>query len=152
MLFTSSNGWLWRFTKRFMIKIVIRRKPNTKREPIEKGVGKLKRWFAAKRLFLQSHKAKRRYCKTWSIYPRGNRWCLDQVPIGLFDLKTTYESKGVDHVRSTSRRMAQWMVTELALPKYFVATEQRCQISPDMANPRCAWPSAARVSEFRKKK
>ena len=103
-LFTSSCGWLWRFTKRF--KIVIRRKTNTKREPIEKRVPKLKRWFATKRLFLLSKKGKRGYCDKWSIYPRGNRWCLDQVPIGLFDPKTTYENKGADHVHIASNGTA----------------------------------------------
>ena len=59
-LFTSSSGWLCRFTKRF--KIVIRRKTNAKRETIEKRVPKLKRWFATKRLFLLSKKGKRCYC------------------------------------------------------------------------------------------
>ena len=103
-LFTSSSGWLWRFTKR--MKIVIRRKTNTKREPIEKRVPKLKRWFATKRLFLLSKKGERGYCDKWSIYPRGNRWCLDQVPIGLFDPKTTYNQKGADHVHIASNGTA----------------------------------------------
>ena len=132
-LFTSSAGWLWRFTKRW--RIVIRRKPNVKREPIEKRVGELKRWFALKRAFLRSHSKKAAYDPKWSIYPRRNRWCLDQVPIGRFDpnSKTTYERKGDDHVHIAANGTADG---------HCIGTAQvLCRNLPkDPSHPRCGQP------------
>ena len=95
-LFQGKSGWLRRFCKRH--RIVLRRKTNVKKVPIEKRLPHIKRWFAIFRLQLLKSKCKRGYNKRYGIYEPKNRWSLDQVPAGLYDPKSTYEFKGTRRV------------------------------------------------------
>lgn len=103
-LFSARRGWLARFAKRF--NLCLRRKTNCKRVPIEVRVPHLKRWFAVFRQHLLSFKGKKGYDDQWSIYPPENRWSVDQVPAGLFDPTSTYETKGADFVHIASNGSA----------------------------------------------
>ena len=51
-LFNARRGWLRRFTKRFHI--VLRRKTNNKKTPIQERVPLLQRWFSVYRTYLRS--------------------------------------------------------------------------------------------------
>ena len=96
-LFTASQGWLWRFTRRW--KIALRRKSNVKKVPISEREPLLQRYFAVLRAFkIKRSKQLKSNDGVWGCYPNSNHWSLDQVPAGLFDPKSTYDVKGVDRV------------------------------------------------------
>ena len=92
--FSARRGWLRRFTKRFGI--VLRRKTNNKKTPIQDRVPFLQRWFAVFRKWLKSKSNEVGYTPRWGIY--RHRYSVDQVPAGDFDPKSTYEVKGVKRV------------------------------------------------------
>ena len=98
--FQGGSSWLARFAKRW--NICLRSKTNVKKLPIQERAKKIQRWFAIFRLYLTSFKDRRGYNARSSIYPPHCRWSLDQVPAGLYDPKSTYETRGADRVHIAS--------------------------------------------------
>ena len=102
--FTASQGWLFRFTKRW--RISYKCKTNVKRVPIELRLGKIKRYFALLRRRLKEDAKHPQYNAQWGLFPLRNRWSLDQVPAGFFAPKRTYHHVGDGRVHVAANECA----------------------------------------------
>lgn len=94
--FMASGGFLNRFAYRWGISL--RRRTNTKREPIEKRIPKIQRYMAMLRRRLKQDYGHPRYDSKWGLYLPENRACLDQVPAEGDNCKRTYTKKGTSRV------------------------------------------------------